>query len=272
MKKFCIVIPIYKETLDCIEEISLKRLNDVIGDKNYDVFLVGPKSLDMSEYLKLYPNAKEKRFDNKFFKSTKSYSRLCLSYQFYNIFSKYKYMIIYQLDCYLFSDDFESWCDKNYDYIGGAIISNNCGWDVSKNPRVGNGGFSLRKIETFKDICDPDGEFRTEYNITDEILDHILWEDKFYCNDIINAYAINIPDWKTSLSFALDMSVDVIYNFFGWKGTPMAIHAWDKNIRWWKNILPELKNNNEVIEFCENKHKEFFKVYYDENDSTLRLK
>ena len=35
MKKFCIVLPVYKETLDCVEEISLKRLHSVIGEKGY---------------------------------------------------------------------------------------------------------------------------------------------------------------------------------------------------------------------------------------------
>ena len=38
MKKFCIVLPVYKETLDCVEEISLKRLHSVIGEKGYDVY------------------------------------------------------------------------------------------------------------------------------------------------------------------------------------------------------------------------------------------
>ena len=38
VKEFCIVIPVYKTELDCIEQISLKRLNEVIGGKGYDVY------------------------------------------------------------------------------------------------------------------------------------------------------------------------------------------------------------------------------------------
>lgn len=278
MKKFCIVIPIYKRELDCIEEISINSLKREVGNKKYDIYFVCPESLDISEHLKYLPKAKEKRFDDKFFKSTATYSRLCVSYDFYNSFSDYEYMIIYQLDCYIFRDEFKKWCDKGYDYIGGTIISTECGWDTVKKgrgnneykPYVGNGGFSLRKIETFKDICDPDGELRTAYNITDTDLDQIRWEDKFFCNDLYDFYKLYIPDWKEALDFSMDMSIDVIYNHMHWKKIPMAIHAWDKNIRWWKNVIPELINNKEIIDFCEEKHKEFFELYYDENDSTMR--
>ena len=277
MKQFCIVIPIYKKELDCIEEISINSIKRVIGKKNYDIYFVCPESLDITNYLKILPKAKEKRFADKFFESTATYSRLCVSYDFYNTFSEYEYMIIYQLDCYLFRDEFKQWCDKGYDYIGGTIISTDCGWDtVKKNrgnvyqPYVGNGGFSLRKIETFKDICDPNGELRTTYKITDEILDQIKWEDKFFCNDLYEIYKLDIPFWKEALEFSMDMSVDVLYNQFKWQGTPMALHAWDKNIRWWKKVLPELIDNKEVSDYCEKKHEEFFKLYYAENDSSFR--
>ena len=49
----------------------------------------------------------------------------------------------------------------------------------------------------------------------------------------------------------------VIYNFFKVHQFPMCIHAWDKNIRFWQNHLPELVNNEEIINYCEEKHKEF---------------
>ena len=59
MKDCCIVIPIYKETLDCVEEISLKRLRKILVDDEidrcyheryefaqfYDIYLVCPKEI-----------------------------------------------------------------------------------------------------------------------------------------------------------------------------------------------------------------------------------
>lgn len=276
MKQFVIVIPVYKDKLDCIEEISIKRLIDVIGDKNYPIALVCPESLDLSVYKEYIPSLIEERFDDKYFKSTATYSQLCISYDFYNRFSEFEYMLIYQLDCYLFYDAIEKWCNEGFDYVGGPIVSTDCGWDTVKKaqkkyqPYVGNGGFSLRKIETFKDICNPEGELRTTYKLTDDKLQNIIWEDKYFCNDLYNIYKMHIPSYSDAVWFGLDMSVDVIYGYFGWKGTPMGCHSWDKNIRYWKNVLPELKGNQEVIDYCEKKHKEFFKLYYDENDSSLR--
>ena len=277
MKDFCIVIPVYKTELDCVEQISLKRLNEVIGKKNYDVYLVCPEKLETSNYFKLFENLKVKEYSPEYFKNTATYSQLCISYNFYNDYSDYKYMLIYQLDCYLFYDKIKEWCDLDFDYIGGPILSTDCGWDTVKKhqngkyqPYVGNGGFSLRKIETFKDITNPEGELRKEYNLTDKVLSHVIYEDKYFCNDLYDFYKLYTPTWQESLLFALDMSVDIIYDHMKFEGTPMGIHSVDKNIRWWKKVIPEF-GNPEVIEYCEKKHEEFFKLYYDENDSTLRM-
>lgn len=278
MKKFCIVIPVYKEELNCIEEISLKRLNTVIGDKNYDVYLVHPENLNLDIYYKYYLNLKSFPCYKGYFESTATYSQLCMNYDFYDSFSNYEYMLIYQLDCYLFYDAIEEWCNKGYDYIGGPIVSTDCGWDTLKkeqnkknsyHPYVGNGGFSLRKIETFKDICNPKGELRTTYNLTDDKLALVAYEDKYFCNDLYEYYKLDIPDWKDAFEFGMDMSVDVVYTFFKLNPKPMGIHSFDKNIRWWKKVIPECMDQS-VIDFCEEKHKDFFKIYYDENDSTLR--
>ena len=291
MRQYCVVIPIYKKELDCVEEISLKRLYKVLVEDAQpfhmdeyrdwdapDVYLVCPQGLDTSNYEKIFKlYLKKKEFDPKYFESTATYSQLCLSYDFYNSFSDYKYMLIYQLDCYLFEDKIDEWCNKGYDYVGGPILSTDCGWDTVKKsqkgkkwqPYVGNGGFSLRKISTFKEVTDPEGEFRKEYNLTDEALKNIKFEDKYFFNDIYDFYQFDIPSWQEALYFGLDMSVDIIYNYLHWNGQPMGIHSVDKNIRWWKKVIPEF-SDQKVIDYCEEKHKEFFKLYYDENDSTLR--
>lgn len=296
-KQYCIVIPVYKEDLDCVEEISLNRLRKVLVDdeltrwhelnEDYefpDVYLVYPEGIDVSKYKAIYNKlgAKEswlkfKSFDPEYFKSTATYSQLCISYNFYKAFDEYEYMLIYQLDCYLFEDKIKEWCDKGYDYVGAPILSTDCGWDTVKKsqkgkkwqPYVGNGGFSLRKISTFKEVTDPEGEFRKEYELTDEALKVITFEDKYFFNDIYDFYQFDIPSWKEALEFGLDMSVDIVYNYLHWEGKPMGIHSVDKNIRWWKKVIPEFMDQK-VIDYCEEKHKEFFKLYYDENDSTLR--
>lgn len=272
MKKFCIVIPIYKEELDPIDKLSLERLHKVIKNK-YDIYLVKSKSLDAKNYYKILKqnNVYEVIFDDKYFESTSSYSQLCIQYDFYNSFSNYEYMYIYQTDCYLVEDKLEEWCDKGYEYVGAPIISSNASWKDYKHkdkyePQVGNGGFSLRKVEVFKDITNPNGEFRKTYGLADEKLGEIIFEDKYFLNDIYDFYEIITPSWIEALSFGMDMNVDIIYDVMKYQELPMGIHAWGKNIRYWQNVLEELKDNKKVIDFCEDKYKEFFKLYYNQEN------
>ena len=272
MKKFCIVIPIYKYELDILDKLSLNRLNKIVKTK-YDLFFVKPESLNCENYYKIFNKelVTEISFKDSYFENTDSYSQLCIQYDFYNTFSNYEYMYIYQTDCYLVKDELNAWCDKGYDYIGAPIISSNANWVNIKNPnkwepQVGNGGFSLRKVEVFKDITDPNGEFRKKYDLTDDKLDKVIFEDKYFLNDIYDYYEVITPSWIESLFFAMDMNVDVIYDIMKFKGLPMGIHAWGKNIRYWQNVLEELKDNKKVIDFCENKYKEFFDLYYKKQE------
>ena len=278
MRNCIVVIPVYKETLDCVEEISLKRLYTVLKDSTQDVCLIYPDGMNTKAYTDIYPNLSLKTFDPKYFKNTQMYSQLCLSYDFYDYFSRdYKYMLIYQLDCYIFYNAIDEWCEKGYDYVGGPILSTDCGWDTVKKsregqkwqPYVGNGGLSLRNLETFKEITDPNGALRKSLGLTDEKLSGVRFEDKYFCNDLYDYYELSIPNWIDAMNFALDMSVDIIYNHLNLNPKPMGIHSVDKNIRFWKHVIPEFKEQK-VIDYCEEKHKEFFKLYYDENDSTLR--
>ncbi len=89
-----------------------------------------------------------KSFDDHFFDSIHSYSKLLLSPKFYEAFRDYKYILIYQLDCLVFSDELIKWCEAGFDYIGAPWFKSRI--DPSKGfSRVGNGGLSLRKVEPF---------------------------------------------------------------------------------------------------------------------------
>lgn len=274
--KFCIVIPIYKEELDCTEELSLKRLYKIIKGKNYPLFFVKPNSLDAKNYYKIIKkdDVREFSFDDKYFIDIHGYSQLCLSYDFYNRFSAYKYMYIYQLDCYLIEDNLLSWCEFDFDYIGGPILSTGAGWntlDKETNkwePMVGNGGFSLRKIEVFKELTDPEGEFRKHYNIDDELINKVIYEDKYFCNDLYNFYDLNMPNWIVASKFAWDMNVDLYKRLFDIEYLPMCAHAWTRNIRYWKDKFEEI--DQKIVDFCEEKYKELFEKYYNENNETIK--
>ena len=72
-----------------------------------------------------------------------------LSPQFYETFANFEYILIYQLDAFVFYDALEEFCALGYDYIGAPWPR--FLWNryrrTPKTPRVGNGGFSLRKVK-----------------------------------------------------------------------------------------------------------------------------
>ena len=110
-KKVAIVVPLYKENFSESEKISLKHLLNFL--KNYDKYFIAPKKIKVS-----HSKFETIRFNKKYFLSTKMYSKLLLTQNFYKKFKNYKYILIYQLDALVFSDQLLYWCSKNYDYIG----------------------------------------------------------------------------------------------------------------------------------------------------------
>ena len=87
-----IAIPCYRENMDLEERASLVQCSRVFGSK-YDVVFFAPADLECSAYLEIVPHGRVERFDNSFFTSVSSYSRLLLTPEFYLRFSDYDYML-----------------------------------------------------------------------------------------------------------------------------------------------------------------------------------
>ncbi len=137
-----VVVPAYNRahfTRD--EELSFRHLEHFLG--RYDKFLVVPRSLEIER-----PGYQIQRFDDSYFGSAIANGKLMLSPAFYESFRKYRYILIYQLDALVFSDQLLEWCATDVDYIGAPWVQ--CAdspWVGT--PRVGNGGLSLRKVSSF---------------------------------------------------------------------------------------------------------------------------
>lgn len=153
LMKCVVVIPVYQSTLIPFELASFRQTLTVL--KHYDICLITYKGLDLSYYekvsIEIGKNFHIEYFEQNYFSSVAGYNRLCLTTDFYERFQKYDYMLICQLDAWVFSDKLQYWCDKGYDYIGPPTfyIYEQNGHDAihSKDfEGVGNGGFSLRKI------------------------------------------------------------------------------------------------------------------------------
>ena len=150
-----VVIPVYQANLTEAEQMSLRQCMHVLG--NYPVIIVKPAALDLSAFQRQYPSLRFQSFDNSFFTNVDAYNRLMVSVDFYKTFTAYEYILIYQLDAFVFRDELKEWCAKGYDYIGAPslhqpefdAISAESAQDfanaLSTRRVVLNGGLSLRK-------------------------------------------------------------------------------------------------------------------------------
>jgi hypothetical protein len=151
MNLVSIVIPVYKTLPDYHEIQSLTQCLKVL--EFYQITIVCPRSLNISEY-KLISDSlcKEitiERFEDNYFDDIAGYNQLMVSIDFYKRFMDFDYILIYQLDSWIFLDELKYWCFQGYDYIGAPWFE---GWDKTKSTSsfsgVGNGGFSLRNIHS----------------------------------------------------------------------------------------------------------------------------
>ncbi len=143
MSRVAVVVPFYRQDLRPEEELSRRRLESVLG--GHERFLALPESLagglgaDWDGYHRA-------AFDDAFFQSVATYSRLLLDPAFYRRFADFEFILIYQLDCLVFEDRLESFCALDFDYVGAP-------WLRSRErpergfSRVGNGGLSLRRVQ-----------------------------------------------------------------------------------------------------------------------------
>lgn len=148
-KTVAVVVPAYNRSeFTPDEEISFRHLEHFLG--KYDKYLVVPQSLAIER-----SGYQISRFADSFFGSAIANAKLMLSRQFYERFADYKYVLIYQLDALVFSDQLLEWCDTDLDYVGAPwLASPDSPWVGL--PRVGNGGFSLRKVHSFLRVIDSD--------------------------------------------------------------------------------------------------------------------
>ena len=150
MKNVVVVIPVYRP--DPKEEEIASFMQCVTVLRNYKIVLLTYKSLicDAYEHIARKCNTELNRenFDKSFFCSVEGYNRLCLDRMFYERFIEYEYMLIYQLDAWVFRDELSFWCSQGFDYIGAPwFIKADDRYSYELSGFVGNGGFSLRKIK-----------------------------------------------------------------------------------------------------------------------------
>jgi hypothetical protein len=274
-KRVAIVVPLSarKELLP-EEEVSMRHLLRFLG--SYDKFLVLPKGLGFR-----HDSFTTIEFSPKFFGSALAYNRLMYSPRLYELFEDYKFILMYHLDSLVFSDELPAWCDMDVDFIGAPWIEcPDCPWVTE--PCVGNGGFALMKVENilrvlsnryqanprsyWKDLLsrnfslysqptessaagpEPRGLAGGVQKAWDKIRSS---ETNRVNNDVFWGYhakkylpEFRVPDWKTALRFAFEVSPRICFELNGHK-LPFGCHAWAKYDRgfWEPYLLSESENS-----------------------------
>ncbi len=221
-KNFCkndviIVIPTYKEELSEFEQISLQQIHNILNE--YNIAFAAPDNLNFY-YGEQYSTHMIERFDAEYFADISGYNKLMLSDEFYMRFAKYSYILIAQLDAFIFSDKLLYFCNLGYDYIGAPWIHGTRYYKDVYNiiHYVGNGGLSLRKVDRFIKWIDKCKYILEPY--IDEINEDVL----------ISAYGkefLKIACFDDALQFSFDFDPRGSY-LLNNSELPFGIHAWPR--------------------------------------------
>lgn len=149
----CVVVPAYRPQLAADEEVALRQCLRVLGAR--PVIIAAPQGLDLRCCEELARSEgrqlKVEWFEPEFFASVATYNRLMLSRRFYRRFRDYEYLLVHQLDAFVFRDELDIWTGRGLDYVGGPWFEQYSGSGASSGmlPRGGGGGFSLRRVRSF---------------------------------------------------------------------------------------------------------------------------
>lgn len=263
-KRVIVIIPIYTTRLTDYEQASLRQCFKVLA--SHEICFVKPQSLDPSPLAETYRPNLIVDFPDSCFLGIAAYNRLMMSPRFYETFESWDYMLIYQPDAWVFDDQLDAWCARGYDYIGAPWIPKpkygrlyyrifnrlkriychiSGASDYSQlYYRVGNGGLSLRHIDTFA---------RTARDMEPQIARYLSHPGiDFYNEDIFWSLEVNrheerlkIPHWQEALQFSFDKNPTACYELNGHR-LPFGCHGWSKKnmLSFWEQHIQTLRHGN----------------------------
>jgi len=257
MSKDCVVIfPVYR-TLD---EDEIMVLNQAVKmTSGFDKMFVTSHSFCFDNSFSDFKDIRVEHFDDHYFACIQGYNELMLTKEFYERFDNYKYILVHQTDAYLFKNELQYWCDKNYDYIGAP-------WYSPRKLRkfnlykflyrygklfysketllrrrhfniVGNGGLSLRKVKSFIKVLEKVKPKLLRMYLAQE--SNFFNEDMFWAieaSDILKNF--KIPNWEEAIYFSLESYSENSYILMN-DVLPFGCHAF-KTVQnnYWEKFIP----------------------------------
>lgn len=262
--KNIVVVPLYESNPDQWQRLSFEQCCRILG--GHPICIATNKEVDIRQYQKIASQFGLKilreDFESSYFASIAGYNRLMLDKHFYQRFAEYEYMLVYQLDAWVFRDELDDWCNKGYDYIGAPWIEKDENGNIEL-AGVGNGGFSLRRIQHFIDVLSHRGPVRSgkqlhlkpsiknkvykffyslgyQNNLSYYKKDETIFEDIFLSIFLADTKLRALtPDAETACHFAFEQAPSYLYSKT--KQLPFGCHAWQKyeyDSFWKEHISP----------------------------------
>lgn len=259
-KKVVILIPTHRPNLTDEDKISLAHLKKHLS--KYDTFFVIPRNISSKTFTTY--GYKVKKVDNKFFGTLRRANEALLNKKFYEYFQEYNFMLIYQLDVLVFSNQLEKWVNSGYDFIAAPWFRPVIGFFSHKKglpSSGGNGGFSLRNIQKaikVLDIVNGSAKRTTKNPYTRKLWfllavltgkSHHVWlnapadnypfnEDGFWSYEAPKYDpGYKVASFKEALKFGFERYPEKCFELNGHK-LPFGAHAWKKyDETFWKPYI-----------------------------------
>jgi hypothetical protein len=232
-----VVIPHHADRLTPNEEVSLRHLDSFVA--GYDTHLVVPEGSTLR-----VPGAGLCVLSKEFFVNHRAHQRLMLSRSLYEPFAAYEFVLVYHLDSLVLRPALETWCDRGWDYVGAPWLRREAdGALVLKG--VGNGGFSLRRVESCLRVLGtlrrPSRQakigasfaFRLARRLVKPgapvrqlLRDRYLFEDKFWGLEaprLDSSFRVAPPE--EALAFAFETHPSACFELNG-RRLPLGCHKW----------------------------------------------
>jgi hypothetical protein len=239
--KAAVVVPVWRPTLTADEAFSLRRCLSVL--RAHAVTLVAPEGLATGALAPAGAAPAIERFAPEYFAGIGGYNRLMLSSDFYRRFASFDYVLVHQLDAFVFEDRLADWCARGYDYVGAPWVGKT--WPQEMTPmkrrflravtsprrRVGNGGFSLRKVSSFLRATDRLRPLLRRWPSN---------EDLFWSVVARQLASLRIPLAAEALSFSFELEPRLCFERLG-RTLPFGCHAWPRyDADFWREVFASL--------------------------------
>jgi hypothetical protein len=147
-----VVTPVSRSETRETDILMWKQSQRVLA--RYPRMILAPRGLDVGEHAKAGDADEVRTLDSEWFESIHAFNALMLSTEFLDAFAEFAFILIHELDAFVFRNDLPRWLVAGYDYVGAPFWAD---YGLRKEAGlvgVGNGGLSLRNTRAARSVLE----------------------------------------------------------------------------------------------------------------------